>query len=117
MLALLWEARIGNVQPKLHVNAMCIVLLERLRADSTLVTKEADGSQKEWDFARENTASHYVSMVLGETQQLTNVWIAVKLQGMLLCCQPACRFKIHDGSYRGATVDLSSAHAQVMMPT
>ena len=48
---------------------MCIVLLERLRSDSTLVTKDADGPQKEWDFARENTASHYVSMVLGETQQ------------------------------------------------
>ena len=48
---------------------MGIVLLERLRSDSTLVTNETAVSQKKWDFARENAASLYVSMFLGETQQ------------------------------------------------
>ncbi len=46
-----------------------IVLLERLRSDSTLVTNRTDVSEKKWDFARETAASLYVGMLLGETQQ------------------------------------------------
>ncbi len=48
---------------------MGIVLLERLRSDSSLVTNETGVSQKKWDFARETAASLYVAMFLGETQQ------------------------------------------------
>ena len=48
---------------------MGIVLLERLRSDSMLVTNETDVAQKKWDFARENAASLYVFRLLGETQQ------------------------------------------------
>lgn len=48
---------------------MGIVLLERLRSDSMLVTNETDVAQKKWDFARESAASLYVFRLLGETQQ------------------------------------------------
>jgi len=63
------EAQVCNAQPRLQVYELGIVLLERLRSDSTLVTNRTDVSEKKWDFARETAASLYVGMLLGETQQ------------------------------------------------
>ncbi len=69
ILGLLWEARGRNLHPVRQVCDLGMVLLERLRSDSLLVTHKTDFSQQKWDFARENAASRYVSIFVGETQQ------------------------------------------------
>ena len=48
---------------------MGIVLLERLRSDSSLVTKETNSLQDKWNFGLEMAAFQYLPRFLGETQQ------------------------------------------------
>ena len=117
ILEVWWEAQTCNAQPVQQVYDLGIVLLERLRSDSSLVTNETGVSQKKWDFARENAASLYVGMLAGGTQQTESCMDCRKRQGFLLCCQPPCLLWIHGTSYFRATMDSSTAHVQVMPST
>ncbi len=69
ILEVWWEAQTCNAQPVQQVYDLGIVLLERLRSDSSLVTKETDSLQNKWNFGLEVAAFQYLPMVSGETQQ------------------------------------------------
>ena len=63
-----WEARICKAQPVQQVHDLSIVLLERLRSDSSLVTHEAVSLQDDWESGLEIAAFQYLPMFFGETQ-------------------------------------------------
>jgi hypothetical protein len=81
-----WEARIRDVQPVRQVHDLGIVLLERLRSDSSLVTHGTVSLRDKWEFGLEIVAFQYLPMFLGETQESQEQEgqmhvIAAKLQG------------------------------------
>ncbi len=63
-----WEAGICDAQPVQQVYDLGIVLLERLRSDSSLVTHEAVSLQDDWESGLEIAAFQYLPMLFGETQ-------------------------------------------------
>ncbi len=65
ILGVWWEARICKAQP---VHDLSIVMLERLRSDSSLVTHEAVSLQDDWESRLEIAAFQYLPMFFGETQ-------------------------------------------------
>ena len=52
-----------------QVHDLNIVLLERLRSDSSLVTHGTDSLQDDWEFGLEVAAFQHLPQCLGETQQ------------------------------------------------
>ena len=63
-----WATRIYKAQPVQQVHDLSIVLLERLRSDSSLVTHGTDSLQDDWESAQDAAAFQYLPIFFGETQ-------------------------------------------------